>query len=126
MNQLFLFILLSASVFSANCQKNPADKPLKSVYGKEALNAFKKDFGNLDFLYFAYDNALNIIQNNGGKSLDTFPKAPITPVIHFTDLGVKIEPFTQYFRSEIPNQLIAVKSIYQLQLEFNASKNSTH
>jgi hypothetical protein len=126
MKQLFLFILLIASVFYARSQKNPADKPLKNVYGKEALNAFKNEYGSLDLLYYAYDNALNTIQNNGGKSLDIYPKAPSTPVIHFTDLDVKIEPFTQYFQSEIPNQLIAVKSFYQLQLEFNASKNSTH
>ena len=126
MKQIFLFILLTAGVFCARSQKNPADKPLKKVYGKEALNAFKKDNGNLDLLYFAYDNGLNIIQNNGGKSLEKYPKAPSTPIIHFTDLGVKIEPFTQYFQSEIPNQLIAVKSLYQLQLEFNASKNSIH
>jgi hypothetical protein len=118
--------LLIASVFYARSQKNPADKPLKNVYGKEALNAFKNEYGSLDLLYYAYDNALNTIQNNGGKSLDIYPKAPSTPVIHFTDLDVKIEPFTQYFQSEIPNQLIAVKSFYQLQLEFNASKNSTH
>jgi hypothetical protein len=126
MKQLFLFILLIASVFYARSQKIPADKPLKNVYGKEALNAFKNEYGSLDLLYYAYDNALNTIQNNGGKSLDKYPKAPSIPVIHFTDLDVKIEPFTQYFQSEIPNQLIAVKSLYQLQLEFNASKNSTH
>jgi hypothetical protein len=126
MKQIFLFILLTACVSLANSQKNPADKPLKNIYGKEALDAFKNEHGSLDLLYYAYDNALNIIQNNGGKSLDKYPKAPGTPVVHFTDLDVKIEPFTQYFQSEIPNQLIAVKSLYQLQLEFNASKNSTH
>jgi hypothetical protein len=35
MKQLFLFILLTAGVFCARSQKNPADKPLKKVYGKE-------------------------------------------------------------------------------------------
>lgn len=126
MRKLILFFCLFILVFSVQGQKDPALKALKKTYGKEALNAFKQDHGSLELLYYAYENGLHIIQNNGGKSIDQYPKAPQTEIVHFTDLGVKIEPFTQYFQSEVPNQLIAVISLYQLQLEFKASKNSTH
>jgi len=123
MRLLFLFVLVIGSVLSATGQKNTALKPLKKIYGKDALNAFEKEHGSLDLLFYAYDHAINVIQNNGGKSIDNVLKAPNASILHFTDLGVKIEPFTQYFQSEVPNQLIAVKSLYQLQLEFKASKN---
>jgi hypothetical protein len=121
-----VLILLTGFTYTTLGQKNPALKPLKKIYGKEALKSFEQENGSLDVLIFAYDHAINLIQNNGGKNLGDFPKAPTTPIVHFTDLGIKIEPFTQYFQSEVPNQLIAVKSLYQLQLEFKASKNSTH
>lgn len=126
MRILYVLILLTGFTFTAASQKNPALKPLKKIYGKDALKSFEQENGSLDVLFFAYDHAINLIQNNGGKHLGDFPIAPTTPIVHFTDLGVKIEPFTQYFQSEVPNQLIAVKSLYQLQLEFKASKNSTH
>ena len=126
MRLLFLFVLVIGSVLSATGQKNTALKPLKKIYGKDALNAFEKEHGDLDLLYYAYDHAINVIQNNGGKNIENYPKAPSSDIVHFTDLGVKIEPFTQYFQSEVPNQLIAIKSLYQLTLEFNESKTSKH
>lgn len=126
MRILYVLILLTGFTYNSFGQKNPALKSLKKIYGKDALKSFEQENGSLDVLFFAYDHAINLIQNNGNKNLGDIPKAPVTPIVHFTDLGVKIEPFTQYFQSEVPNQLIAVKSLYQLQLEFKASKNSTH
>lgn len=126
MRLLLLFVLVIGSVLSATGQKNTALKPLKKIYGKDALNTFEKEHGSLDVLYYAYDHAVNLIQNNGGKNIENYPQAPSSNIVHFTDLGVKIEPFTQYFQSEVPNQLIAIKSLYQLTLEFNESKTHKH
>jgi len=123
MRKLILFFCLFILVFSVQGQKNPAFKALKKTYGKEALNVFKQAHGGLELLYYAYEHGIQIIQNNGGKSMDQYPKAPQTEIVHFTDLGVKIEGYTQYFQGQVPNQLIAVKSLYQLELEFNAKKH---
>lgn len=123
MRKLAFFICLFILVGSVFGQKEPALKALKKIYGKEALNAFKQEHGSLELLYYAYENGIYFIQNNGGKTTDQYPKAPQTEIIHFTDLGVKINAYTQYFQGAIPNQLIAVKSLYQLTLEFNAKKH---
>ncbi|MFM7596147.1 MAG: hypothetical protein ACKO4Y_08215 [Flavobacteriales bacterium] len=126
MRLFYVLILLTGFTSIAQGQKNPAFKPLKKIYGKTALKIFEQENGSLDLLYYAYDHAVQVIQNNGGKNLDEFPIAPNTTIVHFTDLGIKIEPFTQYFKSENQNVLIAVKSLYQLQLEFTTSNHSKH
>ena len=63
--------------------------------------------------------------NNGGKDVAGIAKSNLSEIpVHFTELGVKIEPFTQYFQSPVPNEIIAVKSLFQLQLEMKNSKNN--
>jgi hypothetical protein len=126
MRSIFTLLFLSALAFIGFSQKNPALKPLKKVYGKEGLSTFTQTYGSIDLLIYAYDHAVTVVQNNGEKSHPEFPKATNYPVVHFTDLGIKLEPFTQYFQAEVPTQLIAIKSIYQLQLEFNAAKSTNH
>ncbi len=107
-----------------NAQKSSCQKALKHVYGKKGLNSFRETYGSLDLLNYAYDHGINELVNNGQKSLDEFPMAGITN--HFTDLNVIIQPYTQYFRTDNPNKLIAVKSLYQLQLEYNEYIKNKH
>ena len=126
MRSIFALLFFSTLAFSGVAQKNPALKPLKKIYGKEGLNAFAQTYGSIDLLFYAYDHAVTVVQNNGGKSHPEFPKASMYPVVHFTDLGIKLEPFTQYFQAEVPTQLIAIKSIYQLQQEYKAANPSKH
>lgn len=110
-----LLLVLSSPLFG---QKNL--RAFKQVYSKNELKAFKEQHGNLDLLEFAYDNAISLIPNNGNKNIEEFPVVKKTT--HFTDLKVKILPYTQYFRTETPGELLAVKSIYQLQLAYKGSK----
>jgi len=95
-------------------------RALKQVYTKRELNTFKEQYGNLDLLEFAYDNAISFIPNNGNKNIDEYPLVNKTE--HFTDLKVQILPYTQYFRTETPGELLVVKSLYQLQLAYKGTK----
>lgn len=95
-------------------------RALGKVYTKNELEAFKEQYGNLDLLEFAYDNAISFIPNNGNKNIDEYPLVNKTE--HFTDLKVQILPHTQYFRTETPGELLVVKSLYQLQLAYNGNK----
>jgi len=117
MKYLCTFLLFMA-FFSGAIGQKPL-RALKQVYSKKELNEFKQIHGSLDLLYFAYDHAITIIQNNGGKGIDTYPKAKKTT--YFTELNVKIQPYTQYFTTEVNGELLAVKSLYQLQLAFKES-----
>jgi hypothetical protein len=95
-------------------------RALKQVYTQKELNTFKEQYGNLDLLVFAYDNAISVVFNNGNKNMDEYPLVKKTS--HFTELNVHIMPYTQYFRTETPGELLAVKSMYQLQLAYKGSK----
>ncbi|MFM2037632.1 MAG: hypothetical protein RL432_571 [Bacteroidota bacterium] len=94
-------------------------RALKQVYTKKELKTFEEQYGNLDLLVFAYDHAISIVSNIGSKNTDIYPLAVKTN--HFTDLNVQILPYTQYFRTETPGELLAVKSMYQLQLAYKGS-----
>lgn len=95
-------------------------RALNRVYTKKELNTFKEQYGNLDLLVFAYDHAISVVINNGNKKMDVYPLVKKTT--HFTDLNVQIMPYTQYFRTETQGELLAVKSLYQLQLAYKGSK----
>jgi len=91
-------------------------RALEKVYSKAELSAFKERHGSLDLLIYAYDHAISVVHNNGNKELEPYPLVSKTQ--HFTDLNVQILPYTQYFRTENSGELLAIKSLYQLQLAF--------
>jgi hypothetical protein len=95
-------------------------RALNRVYSKTELKSFKEQYGNLDLLVFAYDNAISVVFNNGNKNMDDYPLVKKTT--HFTDLNVQIMPYTQYFRTETQGELLAVKSLYQLQLAYKGTE----
>jgi hypothetical protein len=97
-------------------------KELKKVYSNEELNAFKSEHGNLDLLFFAYDHAVYAFSNNGKKDLGDLPTAAHST--HFTDFGVKILSYNQYFHNETPNEIIGIKSLLVLQNELSQSLRS--
>lgn len=111
---LILFLVIFGSTFTWG-QK--IYRALNKVYTKSELNAFKEEHGSLAMLEFAYHHAVTFVYNNGNKLVSTYPQAPKTP--HFTVLNVKILPYTQYFQTETPGELMAVMSLYQLQLAYN-------
>jgi hypothetical protein len=52
-----------------------------------------------------------------------FPEIEVKKqVVNFTDLGLKIEDFTQYFIVKNQNKLLVVKSSYILDLEIKNKK----
>ena len=125
MKFLILLIFTIAGSQFALSQSKSIKRELKKVYGKEALAVFEKEQGGLDLLIYAYDHAIVQVNNNGGKDVSGIAKSNLSEIpVHFTELGVKIEPFTQYFQSPVPNEIIAVKSLFQLQLEMKNSKNN--
>ncbi|NBU91898.1 MAG: hypothetical protein EBR54_03870 [Flavobacteriia bacterium] len=115
MKVTFLFFLLIFAVSASWGQKSL--RALNKVYSKSELTSFKQEYGSLDLLEFAYDHAIHIVKNNGNKDVSAYPKAQKTT--HFTELNVKILPYTQYFQTETPGELLAVMSLYQLQLALN-------
>jgi hypothetical protein len=125
MKFLILLMFTIAGSQLALSQSKSIKRELKKVYGKEALAVFEKEQGGLDLLIYAYDHAIVQVNNNGGKDVAGIAKSNLSEIpVHFTELGVKIEPFTQYFQSPVPNEIIAVKSLFQLQLEMKNSKNN--
>ena len=118
MKTSLLFSIVLFFTFPMWGQKNL--RAIKQVYSKNELKAFKEQHGNLDLLEFAYDNAISLIPNNGNKNIEEFPVVKKTT--HFTDLNVQIMPYTQYFRTETQGELLAVKSLYQLQLAYTGTK----
>jgi hypothetical protein len=111
------FILLLFCSYITYAQKEVRSE-LKKVYSTKELNAFEQKNGSLDVLVHAYDHGITKILNNGEKTTDQYPRCNAS-VKHFTELGVQIQPYTQYFTTENPGEILAVKSLYQLQLELN-------
>lgn len=107
-------------IFSSSIWSQKSLRAITRLYSKKELNSFKEQNGNLDLLLYAYDNAITVVFNNGDKSVEAYPQVKKTA--HFTDLNVRILPYTQYFRTETPGELLAVKSLYQLQLAYQGSK----
>lgn len=122
MKKLFTLILLLQLSFLGWSQSKKVLKELKKVYSNEELNVFKSEHGNLDLLLYAYDHAVYSIANNGKKNLGDLPIAAHS--IHFTDFGVQVLSFTQYFRNETPNEIIGIKSLFVLQNELSQSTRS--
>jgi hypothetical protein len=118
---LTLLVLLQLSSFGWS-QSKKVLKELKKVYSNEELNAFKSEHGNLDLLFFAYDHAVYAFSNNGKKDLGDLPTAAHST--HFTDFGVKILSYNQYFHNETPNEIIGIKSLLVLQNELSQSLRS--
>lgn len=110
------------AVFSAFGQANSKKivKELEKVYSKIELESFAKENGSLDVLVYAYNNAVYTVSNVGNKEMGNLPSSAHSS--HFTDFGVKILPYTQYFNNETPNELTAIKSLYQLKTEFEKQK----
>jgi hypothetical protein len=125
MNKILLFISLLFLGLTTQAQVSSKKllKELKKVYTKSELETFKMEYGSLDILFYAYDHAVFNVNNNGGKETSALPIAAHS--IHFTDFGVKLLPYNQYFSNENPEVIVAVKSIFMLQYEMkqNASKS---
>ena len=119
MNKILLFISLLFLGLTTQAQVSSKKllKELKKVYTKSELETFKMEYGSLDILFYAYDHAVFNVNNNGGKETSGLPVSAHSN--HFTDFGVKLLPYNQYFRNENPEVIVAIKSIFMLQYEMN-------
>ena len=119
MNKILIFVSLLFLGFSTQAQVSSKKllKELKKVYSKSELESFKKEYGSLDILFYAYDHAVFNVNNNGGKDTSALPVSAHSN--HFTDFGVKLLPYNQYFRNENPEVIVAIKSIFTLKYEMN-------
>lgn len=120
------FILALCLVFcgiSAQAQSSTKQitKALNKVYSKSELNAFEKENGGLALLIYAYEHAVFTVNNNGGKETSALPISAHTN--HFTDFGVQIQPYNQYFRNENPQVIVGIKSLYILKNEMILSES---
>ena len=116
--RLFVFLLFVLFHWSIGFSQKSARTALNKVYSNKDLKSFEGQYGSLNLLEYAYDHAIVKIFNNGNKPSSDFPSCK-SSVSHFTDLGVKIQPYTQYFKTENPGEILAVKSIFQLQQELH-------
>ena len=116
--RLFVFLLFVLFHWSIGFSQKSARTALNKVYSNKDLKSFVGQYGSLNLLEYAYDHAIVKIFNNGNKPSSDFPSCK-SSVNHFTDLGIKIQPYTQYFKTENPGEILAVKSIYQLQQELH-------
>lgn len=113
---LLLLILFLNNNLSAQDYK----KELLKSYTTQELNGFPKS--KITSLEYALENSCYFTPLPEGKAMD-FPEIEVKKqVVNFTDFGLKIEDFTQYFIVKNQNKLLVVKSSYILDLEIKNKK----
>lgn len=118
-----LLIILLAFVHQFHAQK--ASPALSKSYSKTELQQFEQDGqGTIELLNYAVDHACYIIQTPAGKDVSEFPTLALKSKkeVHFTDLHLQIKDRTQYFNIEGSNELLVVKSLNILRLEWQNQK----
>ena len=114
----FLFVILL--LFSNNLSAQDYKKELLKSYTTQELNGFPKS--KITILEYALENSCYFTPLPEGKTMD-FPEIVVkNQAVKFTDLGLKIEDFTQYFIVKNQNKLLVVKSSYILDLEIKNKK----
>jgi hypothetical protein len=111
---IVLFTFVSISLLST-AQKYSAD--LLKSYSANELAGFDK--GTIEILEFAIDNAVYFTPIPQGKDVKLTEVEVNTESVKFTDLGLKIQDNTQYFRVKGTSMMLVVKSFTILKLQLN-------
>jgi len=119
MNNYSLLLLLIL-FFNNNLSAQDYKKELLKSYTTQELIGFPKS--KITILEYALENSCYFTPLPEGKTMD-FPEIEVkNQAVKFTDLGLKIEDFTQYFIVKNQNKLLVVKSSYILDLEIKNKK----
>jgi hypothetical protein len=118
---IILFAFVSFSLLST-AQKYSADllksySALLKSYSANELAGFDK--GTIEILEFAIDNAVYFTPIPQGKDVKLTEVEVNTESVKFTDLGLKIQDNTQYFRVKGTSMMLVVKSFTILKLQLN-------
>ncbi len=115
---IVLFTFVSISLLST-AQKYNTDllKSLLKSYSTNELAGFDK--GTIEILEFAIDNAVYFTPIPQGKDVKLTEVEVNTESVKFTDLGLKIQDNTQYFRVKGTSNMLVVKSFTILKLQLN-------
>jgi hypothetical protein len=111
---IILFAFVSFSLLST-AQKYSAD--LLKSYSANELAGFDK--GTIEILEFAIDNAVYFTPIPQDKDVKLTEVEVNTESVKFTDLGLKIQDNTQYFRVKGTSMMLVVKSFTILKLQLN-------
>lgn len=111
---IILFTFVSFSLLST-AQKYNTD--LLKSYSANELAGFDK--GTIEILEFAIDNAVYFTPIPQGKDVKLTEVEVNTESVKFTDLGLKIQDNTQYFRVKGTSYMLVVKSFTILKLQLN-------
>jgi len=111
---IVLFTFVSISLLST-AQKYNTD--LLKSYSTNELAGFDK--GTIEILEFAIDNAVYFTPIPQGKDVKLTEVEVNTESVKFTDLGLKIQDNTQYFRVKGTSNMLVVKSFTILKLQLN-------
>ncbi len=111
---IILFAFVSISLLST-AQKYNTD--LLKSYSANELATFDK--GTIEILEFAIDNAVYFTPIPQGKDVKLTEVEVNTESVKFTDLGLKIQDNTQYFRVKGTSMMLVVKSFNILKLQLN-------
>jgi hypothetical protein len=118
MNLKTIFILgISCLIQFGLCAQSYSKELLKS-YKEGELATFNDE--QMELLNYAVDHACYLIAIPQGKDVNKFHEIQLKPnegIIRFTDLGLKIQETTQYFKVANRQELLVVKSSNILKLE---------
>ena len=109
---LFTFVSLS---FLSVAQKYNAE--LLKCYTPNELVGFDKQ--TIEILEFAIDNAAYFTPIPHGKEVNLKEIEVNSETVKFTDLGLKIEDKTQYYRVKGTSKMLVIKSLTILKLQLN-------
>ena len=109
---LFTFVSLS---FLSVAQKYNAE--LLKSYTPNELVGFDKQ--TIEILEFAIDNAAYFTPIPQGKEVSLKEIEVNSEMVKFTDLGLKIEDKTQYYRVKGTGKMLVIKSLTILKLQLN-------
>ena len=109
---LFTFVSLS---FLSVAQKYNSE--LLQSYTVNELAGFDKQ--TIEILEFAIDNAAYFTPIPQGKEFNLNEIEVNSETVKFTDLGLKIEDKTQYYRVKGTSKMLVIKSLTILKLQLN-------
>jgi hypothetical protein len=113
-------LIIAFSIFLSlgiSAQKSYPKELLKSYKDAELTSLTQEQIELLDY---AIDHACYLISVPQGKDISKFQEINLnseSKLIRFTDLGLKIQEVTQYFKVANRPELLVVKSSHILKLE---------
>jgi hypothetical protein len=112
----FVIIFTFLSLYFVSYSQKYNAELLKS-YTENELDGF--DNQTIEVLEFAINNAAYFTPLPQGKEVDLKEIEVNSETVKFTDLGLKIEDKTQYYRIKGTSKMLVIKSLTILKLQLN-------